>query len=87
MAASDKKLQSFYAFNSGEYSKDLAGRTDLESFGSSTRYCSNFLSQISGGLKKFYGTRHITEQALTERACGQPAPMTCCGCLIRRHIM
>lgn len=66
MAASDKKLQSFNAFNAGEYSKDLAGRTDLESFGSSTRYCSNFLSLVSGGLKKFYGTRHITEQALTE---------------------
>lgn len=66
MAASEKKLQSFYAFNSGEYSKDLAGRTDLESFGSSTRYCCNFLSQVSGGLKKFYGTRHITEQTLEE---------------------
>lgn len=64
MAASDKKLQSFTAFNSGEYSKDLAGRTDLESFASSTRYCSNFLSQVAGGLKKFYGTRHITEQTL-----------------------
>lgn len=63
-AASDKKLQSFNAFNSGEYSKDLAGRTDLESFGSSTRYCCNFLTQVSGGLKKFYGTRHITEQTL-----------------------
>ena len=63
-AASDKKLQSFTAFNSGEYSKDLAGRTDLESFGSSTRYCSNFLSQVSGGLKKFYGTRHIIEKSV-----------------------
>jgi hypothetical protein len=65
-AASDKKLQSFHAFNSGEYSNDLAGRTDLESFGSSTRYSSNFLTQVSGGLKKFYGTRHITEQTLVE---------------------
>lgn len=63
-AASDKKLQSFNAFNSGEYSKDLAGRTDLESFGSSTRYSSNFLTQVSGGLKKFYGTRHIVEKTL-----------------------
>lgn len=62
MAGSDKKLQGFTAFNSGEYSKDLAGRTDLESFGSSTRYTSNMLSQVSGGLKKFYGTYHITEQ-------------------------
>ena len=64
MAASDKKLQSFYAFNAGEYSKDLAGRTDLDSFGSSTRFCCNFLSQVSGGLKKFYGTRHVVEKTL-----------------------
>ena len=42
-SGSDKKLQGFTAFNSGEYSRDLAGRTDLESFGSSTRFshCSN----------------------------------------------
>lgn len=63
MAGSDKKLQGFTAFNSGEYSRDLAGRTDLESFGSSTRYSVNFLSQVTGGLKKFYGTRHIDEKA------------------------
>ena len=60
-SGSDKKLQGFTAFNSGEYSRDLAGRTDLESFGSSTRFSSNFLTQVSGGLKKFYGTYHITE--------------------------
>lgn len=64
MAGSDKKLQGFTAFNSGEYSKDLAGRTDLESFGSSTRYSVNFLSQVTGGLKKFYGTRHIDEETV-----------------------
>lgn len=66
MAASDKKLQSFYAFNAGEYSNDLAGRTDLESFGSSTRFTCNFLTQVSGGLKKFYGTRHVVEKTLEE---------------------
>lgn len=65
MASDSKKLQSYYAFNAGEYSNDLAGRTDLESFGSSSRYMSNFLSQVTGGLKKFYGTRHITEKTLT----------------------
>lgn len=64
MAGSDKKLQGFTAFNAGEYSRDLAGRTDLESFGSSMRYSSNFLTQISGGLKKFYGTKHITEKTV-----------------------
>lgn len=66
MAASDKKLQSFYAFNAGEYSNDLAGRTDLESFASSTRFTCNFLTQVSGGLKKFYGTRHITEKQVDD---------------------
>lgn len=64
MAGSDKKLQGFTAFNSGEYSKDLAGRVDLESFASSTRFTSNMLTQVSGGLKKFYGTNHITEKAV-----------------------
>ena len=65
MASSDKKIQTYYSFNAGEYSPELAGRVDLESFGSSTRYTSNFLTQVSGGLKKFYGTRHITEETLT----------------------
>lgn len=64
MAGSDKKVQSLTAFNSGEYSRDLAGRTDLDSFRSSMRYSSNFLTQVSGGLKKFYGTYHITEQTV-----------------------
>ena len=59
---SDKKVHGITAFNSGEYSSDLAGRTDLESFASSTRYSCNFLTQVSGGLKKFYGTYHITEK-------------------------
>ena len=66
MAASDKKLQSFYAFNAGEYSNDLVGRVDLESFASSTRFTCNFLTQVSGGLKKFYGTRHITEKQVDD---------------------
>lgn len=61
---SDKKVHGIYAFNSGEYSSDLAGRTDLESFASSSRYSCNFLTQVSGGLKKFYGTYHITEKAV-----------------------
>lgn len=59
---SDKKVHGITAFNSGEYSSDLAGRTDLESFASSSRYSCNFLTQVSGGLKKFYGTYHITEK-------------------------
>ena len=61
MAASDKKVHQYTNFNAGEYSPELAGRVDLESFGSSTRFMSNMLSQISGGVKKFYGTTHVDE--------------------------
>ena len=57
----DRKPQLYTNFNSGEYSPELSGRIDLESFGSSTRFMSNMLSQISGGVKKFYGTTHIAE--------------------------
>lgn len=61
MADSNKKVQPYTSFNAGEYSPELAGRVDLESFGSSTRFMSNMMSQVSGGVKKFYGTRHIAE--------------------------
>lgn len=61
MAASDKKVQPYTSFNAGEYSPELAGRVDLESFGSSSRFMSNFMSQVSGGIKKFYGTTHVAE--------------------------
>jgi len=61
MAASDKKVHQYTSFNAGEYSPELAGRVDLESFNSSTRQMTNMLSQISGGVKKFYGTTHVAE--------------------------
>lgn len=60
MAKEEKKLQSFSSFNSGEYSPSLSGRVDLESYGSSARLMSNFMSEATGGIKKFYGTKHIT---------------------------
>lgn len=61
MAKEEKKLHSFNSFNAGEYSPDLAGRVDIESFGSSARCLLNMLSLVSGGVKKFYGTTHVTE--------------------------
>ena len=61
MAGSDRKIHQYTSFNSGEYSPELAGRVDLESFGASTRYMSNMMSQVTGGVKKFYGTKHIAE--------------------------
>lgn len=59
--ASDKKIQAITAFNSGEYSDKLAGRVDIESFGKSSRFMSNFMAEPTGGIKKFYGTDFITE--------------------------
>lgn len=61
MAKDEKKLHSFTSFNSGEYSPSLAGRVDLQSFGSSARFLSNFIPEATGGIKKFYGTHHIAE--------------------------
>ena len=61
MADSNKKVQPYTSFNAGEYSPELAGRVDLESFGSSSRFMSNMMSQVSGGVKKFYGTTHVAE--------------------------
>lgn len=59
--ASDKKVQQITAFNSGEYSDKLAGRVDIESFGKSARYMSNFMAEPTGGIKRFYGTNFIEE--------------------------
>lgn len=62
MAREDsKKVQSFTSFNAGEYSPSLAGRVDLQSFGSSARLLLNFMSEDTGGIKKFYGTKHVIE--------------------------
>lgn len=70
MADSNKRVQPYTSFNAGEYSPELAGRVDLESFGSSSRFMSNMMSQVSGGIKKFYGTTHIAEKQLTEGVAG-----------------
>ena len=39
----------------------MAGRVDLEAFAGSARKITNFLPEVTGGLKKFYGTKHVTE--------------------------
>lgn len=61
MASSNLKVQQITNFNSGEFSPEMAGRVDLESFASSARNITNFLPTVSGGLKKFYGTAHVHE--------------------------
>ena len=55
------KTQQITNFTSGEFSPQMAGRVDLEAFASSARKISNFLPEVTGGLKKFYGTRHVAE--------------------------
>ena len=55
------KTQQITNFNSGEFSPQLAGRVDLEAFASSARKISNLLPEVTGGLKKFYGTKHVAE--------------------------
>ena len=46
-------------FNAGEFTPALAGRVDLDDYKYSARLIENFIPQVQGGLKKFYGTRHI----------------------------
>lgn len=55
------KTQQITSFNSGVFSPDMAGRVDLEAFASSARKITNFLPAVTGGLKKFYGSTHISE--------------------------
>lgn len=55
------KTQQITNFNSGEFSPQLAGRVDLEAFAGSARKISNLLPEVTGGLKKFYGTKHVAE--------------------------
>lgn len=66
MAGSNTKIQPYLCFNAGEYSSDLAGRIDLESFAASSRKLVNMMSQVTGGLKKFYGTYHVANIPVTE---------------------
>lgn len=55
------KIQQITSFNSGVFSPDMAGRVDLDAFASSARKITNFLPAVTGGLKKFYGSTHISE--------------------------
>ena len=45
----------------------MAGRVDLEAFAGSARKITNFLPEVTGGLKKFYGTRHVAEVEYTNK--------------------
>ena len=47
------------AFNAGEFTPALAGRIDFQDYKYSARFIENFIPEVQGGLKKFYGTRKI----------------------------
>ena len=47
------------AFTSGELTPALAGRVDIEDYKYGARLIENFIPEVQGGLKKFYGTRNI----------------------------
>lgn len=47
------------AFNAGEFTPALAGRIDFQDYKYSARFIENFIPEVQGGLKKFYGTRKV----------------------------
>jgi hypothetical protein len=48
------------SFSGGELTPQLAGRVDKEEMKIGSRYVSNFIPEHQGGLKKFYGSGHIS---------------------------
>lgn len=57
--ANSTKVDITTAFNAGEFTPALAGRIDFQDYKYSARFIENFLPEVQGGLKKFYGTRKI----------------------------
>lgn len=57
--ANATKVDVTTAFNAGEFTPALAGRIDFQDYKYSARFIENFLPEVQGGLKKFYGTRKI----------------------------
>lgn len=54
-------------FNGGEFGDNLAGRVDYARLKTSLRKAVNVIPEVAGGLKKFYGTKYITEFTSTSR--------------------
>lgn len=49
------------SFTGGELTPQLAGRVDKEEMNIGSRFVSNFIPEHQGGLKKFYGSGHISK--------------------------
>lgn len=57
--ASEYKANLTTGFNAGELTPALAGRVDFEDYKFGARFIENLIPEVQGGLKKFYGTRHV----------------------------
>lgn len=57
--ASEYKANLTTGFNAGELTPALAGRVDFDDYKFGARFIENLIPEVQGGLKKFYGTRHI----------------------------
>ena len=66
---SDKtKIDVLTAFSSGEFTPSLAGRVDLQDYKFGSRFVENFIPEVQGGLKKFYGTKKIGSIGTPDRS-------------------
>lgn len=59
-------------FNGGELSPALAGRVDIDEYKFGARFVENFIPEIQGGLKKFYGTALVSVVDLPNDYCIVP---------------
>lgn len=57
--ASEYKANLTTGFNAGELTPALAGRVDFDDYKFGARFIENLIPEVQGGLKKFYGTRHV----------------------------
>lgn len=59
-------------FNAGELSPALAGRVDIDDYKFGARFVENFIPEVQGGLKKFYGTTLVSTVSLPNDYCIVP---------------
>ena len=67
------------SFSGGELTPQLAGRIDKEQLKIGSRYASNFIPEHQGGLKKFYGSGHISDVEESMAAGYRMIPFDGCG--------
>ena len=56
-----RRSEKINAFNAGEISPELQGRTDLEKYGEGAKTIENFIVRPEGGIHRRTGTRFVAE--------------------------